>query len=200
MCCPNVLTLETPSIVSSPFVTTRPFSLRNNLVKRAIELLKSFAGSYSTYKYFFFSDDLNLNLNSLRIWLLTLFHIKHIFHSLNHEIYFSIRNSRHTMLPYSCHVTLICPIRTPFTYEVVSQRKCPSIKISMEVYAIQTCGVILNHIEHKICSLRGIRYTFDPPKNGIRSLILQLDSPTVFIGKMNMICTVFLNFFYFLSN
>ena len=128
LCCPNVLTLETPRIVSSPFVTTRPFSLRNNLVNRAVEnLLKSFAGSYSTYKYFFFSSgDLNLNLNSPRIWLLTLFHIKHIFHSLNHEIYFSIRNSRHTMLPYSCHVTLIWPIRTPFAYEVVSQRKCPS--------------------------------------------------------------------------
>ena len=41
----NVLTLETPSIVSSPFVTTRPFSLRNNLVNRAVDiLLKSFAG------------------------------------------------------------------------------------------------------------------------------------------------------------
>ena len=37
-----------------PFVTTRPISLRNNLVNRVIEIrLKSFAGSYSAYKYFF---------------------------------------------------------------------------------------------------------------------------------------------------
>ena len=43
------------------FVTTPPYFLRNNLVNRLVEiLLKSFAGSYSAYKYFFFSEDLNL--------------------------------------------------------------------------------------------------------------------------------------------
>ena len=51
------------------FVTTWSFLLRNNLVKRAVEiLLKLFAGSYSVYKcFFFFSEDSNLNLNSPRI-------------------------------------------------------------------------------------------------------------------------------------
>ena len=50
------------------FVTTRSFSLRNNHVNRAVEiLLKSLAGIYSAYKYLFFSQDLNLNLNSPRL-------------------------------------------------------------------------------------------------------------------------------------
>ena len=41
------------------FDTTRPFSMRKTLVNRAVEiLLVSFAGSYSVYKYFFFSVDL----------------------------------------------------------------------------------------------------------------------------------------------
>ena len=36
------------NICQSPYVTIRPFSLRNNLVTRAVEiLLKSFAGSHS---------------------------------------------------------------------------------------------------------------------------------------------------------
>ena len=60
------------------FVTAWPFLLRNNLINRTVEiLLKSFAKSYSAYKYFFFSD-----LNSQRICLLTLFLIKHISYSV----------------------------------------------------------------------------------------------------------------------
>ena len=53
------------------FVTTRSFLLRNNHVNRAVEiLLKSIAGIYSTYKYLFLSQNLNLNLNSprLHVW------------------------------------------------------------------------------------------------------------------------------------
>ena len=50
----------------------------------------------------------------------------HFIYSLNYEIYFSIRNSRHTKPPYFCHVTLICSIRKPFKYEVISQQKWPS--------------------------------------------------------------------------
>ena len=59
----------------------------NGAVKRWVGyFLKSFPGSYSTYKYFFFLEDLNLIMNSPRIWLLTLFHIKRISYSLNHKI------------------------------------------------------------------------------------------------------------------
>ena len=55
------------------FVTNRTFSHRNNLVNISVEiLLKAFAA----YEYFFFSED--FNLNSPRIGLLTLFHIKPI--------------------------------------------------------------------------------------------------------------------------
>ena len=50
----------------STFVTTRPFSLRNNLVNRAVKILKSFARGYSASKYFFFSEDLNLITCELR--------------------------------------------------------------------------------------------------------------------------------------
>ena len=80
-CCPN-------NRKCTPFVIIRPFSLRNNLVNRAVETLKSFAGSYSMIKYFFFPVDLNI-------------HIKHISYSLGYKICFSIRQSRHTMMPYT---------------------------------------------------------------------------------------------------
>ena len=47
--------------VYPPFVTIRQFSLRNNLINRAEEiLLELFVGSYSAYKYFFLTEDLNL--------------------------------------------------------------------------------------------------------------------------------------------
>ena len=43
--------------MNTQIVSTRPFSLKNNLVYRAVEILiKSYAGSY------FFSGDLNLNM------------------------------------------------------------------------------------------------------------------------------------------
>ena len=89
------------------FVTTRPFSLRNNLVNRskAEEIfLISFAGSYSVYKYFFNSENLNLNLNSPSIWYYCL--------------YFAFRHKVHTMPPYFC--------RTSSGYKVISKQKWPS--------------------------------------------------------------------------
>ena len=53
---------------------------------------------YFSFFFHFLSEDLNLNLNSTMIWLLTLFHIKRISYSLDYKIYFSIRHSRHTLL------------------------------------------------------------------------------------------------------
>ena len=62
-------------------------------------------------------------MNSSRIWLLTLFHIKRISYSFKYKSYFLNRHGRHTLPPYFCHVTLI---PTSSAHEVISQRKWPS--------------------------------------------------------------------------
>ena len=102
----------------STFVTTWPFSLRNNLITVEI-LLKSFAKSYSAYKYFFFSD-----LNSQKICLLTLFHIMHISYSVfSYKVTFRFPTAdtqcHHifVMWLYYCS-NLLNP--TPSAYEVIS--------------------------------------------------------------------------------
>ena len=85
-------------------------------------LLKSFVGVTPRTNNSSFQRILNLNLNSPRIWFLTLFHIKRISYSLNDKINFSIRHSRHTLPPYFQYCGN-CPIPTP---EVISQWKMPS--------------------------------------------------------------------------
>ena len=66
-----------------PFATTRPFSLRNNIVNRAVEiLLKLFAGSYSSYKSKFeFTKDLIIDSLSYKA---------HFVVFINYKIYFLI--------------------------------------------------------------------------------------------------------------
>ena len=72
----------------------------------------------------------NLNLNSSKIWLLTLFPLKSISCSLNYKnlIFNSPQQTNNAAIFLSCdfNVAEISPIRTPSAYEVISQRKWPS--------------------------------------------------------------------------
>ena len=89
------------------FVTARSFLLRNNLVNRGVEIFLNRLPEVTALTNISSFKDLNVKLNSPGIWLLTLFHIRRI----TYYIYFSIRYSRHKMLPYF-YITVICPIST----------------------------------------------------------------------------------------
>ena len=51
------------------------------------------------------------------------------------------------MPPYFCQVTLIYRLHTRLFLSENALVVTNGIKLNMEVYVIQTCGVILNHIE-----------------------------------------------------